>query len=226
MIGTPFSDRIVGGPGPNSLYGASGGDQLIGDGPGDAAFGGVGGDRCGGFEIEDSCELHGVTGANPEAEALLLAGNSMPKPRLQVDLAGGAGATSLAVVVASGFGLHDGPGVEATVSFANGAWTVAESRVPIETGDDCMLVSPSEAAARSPASPMRFCSAAAPATTASKSPNPSPTRSARVIEGEDGVDELARRAWRRQPRGQRPAPGGRCSTAAGETTRWPTARCW
>jgi len=189
-IGTPFSDRLLGGPGPNFLYGANGGDQLIGNGAGDTAFGGAGGDRCGEFEGEDSCELHGVTGANPEAEALLLSGNFMPKPRLQVDLAGGPGATSLGVIVASNISLHEKPGVEIVVAFESGAWIVREAQLPIEAGDQCSLVATGEVRCPISGTPDALLLSGTAGADRLEVAESVPATVTALVEGEDGSDEL------------------------------------
>jgi Ca2+-binding RTX toxin-like protein len=58
VIGTPFSDLIVGGAGDETIYGGGGADVLLGGGGNDQVFGGVEGDYCEG-ESTSGCEFGG-----------------------------------------------------------------------------------------------------------------------------------------------------------------------
>jgi Ca2+-binding RTX toxin-like protein len=59
VIGTAFSDLIVGGPGDQELYGGGGGDVILGEGGNDRVFGGADGDYCEGA-IVSGCEFGGA----------------------------------------------------------------------------------------------------------------------------------------------------------------------
>lgn len=65
VIGTPFSDLIVGGSGGETIHGGGGADVLLGAGGGDQIFGGAAGDYCEG-EIATACEF---SGGNHEVDA-------------------------------------------------------------------------------------------------------------------------------------------------------------
>ncbi len=58
VIGTPFSDLIVGGAGDETIYGGGGADVLRGGGGNDQVFGGAEGDYCEG-ESTTGCEFSG-----------------------------------------------------------------------------------------------------------------------------------------------------------------------
>ena len=76
-----------------------------------------------------------------------------PSSVLEVDLAGGPGASSLSVVVSLPGVLREGPGISAKISLHAGAWVVDEGQIPIEVGDRCALVAPSQARCPVPGSP-------------------------------------------------------------------------
>jgi Ca2+-binding RTX toxin-like protein len=58
VIGTPFSDLIVGGSGAEDLYGGGGADVILGEGGSDRIFGGAAGDYCEGTNTT-ACEFSG-----------------------------------------------------------------------------------------------------------------------------------------------------------------------
>lgn len=62
VIGTPFSDLIVGSAGDETIYGGGGADVIRGNGGSDHVFGGAGGDYCNGSSTT-GCEF---SGANEE----------------------------------------------------------------------------------------------------------------------------------------------------------------
>jgi Ca2+-binding RTX toxin-like protein len=145
VLGTAFADVIQGDGEPNVLYGGGGFDDLQGLGTGDVAHGGINLDRCLAVEVADACELVGTAGVPSPAE-VLFGGKPFPAgPKLEVDLVGGPSAVSLTAVVDFPGFLREGSGIDITVSFAEGAWLVAQAQIPIEAGDGCELVSPAEA---------------------------------------------------------------------------------
>jgi Ca2+-binding RTX toxin-like protein len=146
VIGTPFVDVIGGGAGPNVLYGGGGVDDLVGAGPGDVAHGGVGKDRCRAVEAQDSCELPGITPYSATSEARFLElteteGKAPARqPALEVDSTGTSGGGLSAVVDLPNFAAGR-PGIEVTVSIADGAWLLSARGIAIATGDRCAAVS-------------------------------------------------------------------------------------
>lgn len=144
VVGTAFADIIRGDGEPNVLYGGGGFDDLQGVGPGDVAHGGINLDRCLAVDVADACELVGTSGVPSPAEVLFGGKPPPSQPKLEVDLAGGPAAGSLTAAVDYPTLLREGPGVTVTVSFADGAWLLAESPIPVEAGDGCALLSPSE----------------------------------------------------------------------------------
>jgi hypothetical protein len=144
VVGTAFADVIRGDNEANVLYGGGGFDDLQGVGAGDAAHGGINLDRCLGVDVADACELVGTSGVPSPAE-VLFGGKPFPSgPKLEVDLAGGPAAGSLTAVVDYPTLLREGPGIAVTASFADGAWVLNESPIPVEAGDGCAPLSPSE----------------------------------------------------------------------------------
>lgn len=60
VVGTPFSDVIVGGSGPETIYGGGGADVILaGASPGNHVHGGAGGDYCEGGGSRSSCKFSG-----------------------------------------------------------------------------------------------------------------------------------------------------------------------
>lgn len=86
VVGTAFHDTILGDSSANDLYGSGGNDELRASGPEDLAAGGPGSNSCKGFASEESC---GTELLNPLAH-------------VEVDLAGGPGATTMTSVVRQG----------------------------------------------------------------------------------------------------------------------------
>jgi Ca2+-binding RTX toxin-like protein len=101
-------------------------------------------DRCLAVEVADACELVGTSGVPSPAEALFRGKPFPSSAKLEVDLAGGPAAGSLTAAVDYPTLLREGPGVTVTVSFADGAWLLAASPIPVEAGDDCASLSPQE----------------------------------------------------------------------------------
>jgi Ca2+-binding RTX toxin-like protein len=64
------------------------------------------------------------------------------RPSFEVDLAGGEGASGVSGVVNHSFFLTEGQGVTVDVSFADGAWIVAERPLPVVAGDRCAFLTP------------------------------------------------------------------------------------
>lgn len=144
VVGTAYADVIRGDGESNVLYGGGGLDDLAGVGPGDVAQGGSNIDRCLGVDVTSACELVGVLGV-PSPFEVLFGGKPFPsEPKLEVDLAGGPAAGSLTAAVDYPTLLREGPGVAVTVSFAEGAWLLTGSPLPIEAGDGCASLSPTE----------------------------------------------------------------------------------
>lgn len=144
VVGTAFADVIRGDGETNVLYGGGGFDDLQGVGPGDVARGGINLDRCLAVDVADACELVGTSGVPSPAE-VLFGGKPFPSaPKLEVDLAGGPAAGSLTAVVDYPTLLREGPGIVITAHFADGAWVLDESPIPIEAGDGCALLSPTK----------------------------------------------------------------------------------
>jgi Ca2+-binding RTX toxin-like protein len=59
VFGTPFSDVIVGGPGPETIYGGGGADVILAGAEENHLHGGAGGDYCEGAGELSSCEFSG-----------------------------------------------------------------------------------------------------------------------------------------------------------------------
>jgi Ca2+-binding RTX toxin-like protein len=78
VIGTPFSDLIVGGASNETIYGGGGADVLRGGGGSDQVFGGAEGDYCEG-ELSSGCEFSGATHeVAPRNPAAIAAGLMAP----------------------------------------------------------------------------------------------------------------------------------------------------
>jgi Ca2+-binding RTX toxin-like protein len=79
VIGTPFSDLIVGGSGDETIYGGGGADVLRGAGGSDQIFGGAEGDYCEGEAIAD-CEFSGSDHeVDPRAPSTIAVGVMAPQ---------------------------------------------------------------------------------------------------------------------------------------------------
>ncbi len=79
VIGTPFSDLIVGGAGDETIYGGGGADVLRGTGGTDQVFGGAEGDYCEG-ESTSGCEFGGADHeVAPRAAAAIAVGLMAPQ---------------------------------------------------------------------------------------------------------------------------------------------------
>ncbi|MBS1895727.1 MAG: hypothetical protein JST59_30885 [Actinobacteria bacterium] len=190
LVGSPFADTLVGDAGPNALFGGGGIDELIGGGGGDQDFGGSGLDRCLEAALASSCEMSGGLAHDALLEAITLtyAEPLAFSPTLEVDVAGGSGV--LTAVVEWGIRLEDEAGIQMHVSFAEGAWIVAEQGVPIVTGEGCALTSPETARCPTATVPTGlFLDGSGGTDTIVVEPSVPATASATIVGGL-GVDEL------------------------------------
>jgi Ca2+-binding RTX toxin-like protein len=78
VIGTPFSDFIVGSSNHETIYGGGGADVILGEGGGDTIHGGADGDHCEGFATETSCENVGA-GVTPRDQTKVSVGSMAPE---------------------------------------------------------------------------------------------------------------------------------------------------
>lgn len=86
VIGTPFSDLIVGGTGDETIYGGGGADVLRGAGGKDQVFGGAEGDYCEG-ENTSGCEFGGADHkVAPRASAAIAVGLMAPQQASTPDI--------------------------------------------------------------------------------------------------------------------------------------------
>jgi Ca2+-binding RTX toxin-like protein len=106
VIGTPFSDYIVGAKAGLSIYGGGGADVLIGEGTGDRLDGGADGDDCIGATTAVSCESKVAAGpvvprdAGKAEVGLIAPPAEVGEPELY--LAGASGSETLTATYAAG----------------------------------------------------------------------------------------------------------------------------
>jgi Ca2+-binding RTX toxin-like protein len=102
IIGTPFSDYIVGSTDGETIYGGGGADVLIGNGGADHVFGGADGDSCSGA-VTSGCESSGKTVSTRDADEVtvgIMAPEAGSNPGLY--LAGSGGGDSVIATYAAG----------------------------------------------------------------------------------------------------------------------------
>jgi Ca2+-binding RTX toxin-like protein len=112
VIGTPFSDLIVGGASGETIYGGGGADVLLGSGGSDQVFGGAEGDYCEG-ETTSGCEFSGGSHeVDPRPASAIAVGVMAPQEVAEpgIYLSGSGGDDEVAASFATG-----------TVSFELGA---------------------------------------------------------------------------------------------------------
>lgn len=102
IIGTPFSDYIVGSTDGETIYGGGGADVLTGNGGDDHVFGGADGDSCSGA-VTSGCESSGKTVSTRDADEVtvgVMAPEAGSNPGLY--LAGSSGGDSVIATYAAG----------------------------------------------------------------------------------------------------------------------------
>lgn len=180
VVGTPFRDTIAGDEASNRLYGGGGDDQLRASGAEDVAFGGGGSDVCAGFAMEESC--------GPE-----------PPPAVrsvEVDLTGGIDKGTLTMVdrepgiPSGGPPILDLTGISAMVSFADGAWLVEETPLPLIPGEGCQAISASSVRCPVAGAPDLAFLDGGPGDDRIEVDESVPASVSTVMNGESGADEL------------------------------------
>jgi Ca2+-binding RTX toxin-like protein len=177
VVGTPFSDLIVGSAGAEDLYGGGGADVILGEGGSDHVFGGADGDYCDGANTS-ACEFSGgneeVTPRDPSAIGVgIMASQEGADPALY--LAGSDGDDEVAASYAPG-----------AVSFALGP----DSEGAFDTGEavegGCNAPSGGKVVCPLPTAPDSIVLAGLAGEDALSAPGFPATTSAILLGGEDG----------------------------------------
>jgi hypothetical protein len=143
VIGTPFSDYIVGDKPGLEIWGGGGADVLIGEGPGERLDGGADGDDCVDGATSVSCESEEANGpVVPRDAAKTEVGLIAPPAEVgeaEVYVAGGSGAEGLTATYAPG------PPVTVTFSLTGGVFdqsAAASAGCDIETATEAHCTPP------------------------------------------------------------------------------------